>query len=117
MRTLAHLERDSAKHGVALTVGELDVRRADRQRPLPQTGSRRRLDDLDREVEHREDLAPSGDGGLGFAVHLGEVGKHVEEHVGQKQERTHPSERESPPKAERGAEHDDQRERRRVEDR
>ena len=39
------------------------------------------LDDLDRQVEHRQDLAPARDRGLRLGVDLGQVDEHVQEDV------------------------------------
>ena len=77
----------------------------------------RGLDDLDREVDDREDLPPARDRGLRVAVDLREVGEHVQEHVRQEQERGDASERESPIRSERRSEQHDHRHGDRVEER
>ena len=56
--------------------------------------------DLDRQVEHREDLPPPRDRRLGFGVDLRQVLEHAEEHVTEEQEGRHRAEPEPPFRAE-----------------
>ncbi len=89
----------------------------DGERAAGQFHAGRGLDDLDRQVEHGQDLAPTRDRGLRLGVDLGQVGEHVQEDVGEEQERGDLPEREAPGGAVGGAEHDHHGERHRVEDR
>ena len=79
---------DVSEHRGAVAVAEGhvvhgDVERAVGRQPHAVVG----LLDLDRQIEHREDLAPAGDRGLGLGVDLGQVLEHAQEHVAEEQER------------------------------
>ena len=81
------LDVDAVQHAAAFAVRELDVRGAHRQRSRRQRRRRGRLHDVDGHVEHRDDLAPTGDRGLGLVEDLAQLRDRAEDQVREEQER------------------------------
>ena len=75
------------QHRRVAAVGEPDVRHLDGERAVREMHAVGRLDDVDRHVEHREHLAPAGDGGLGLVEDLAQLGDRDQQQVDEEHER------------------------------
>ena len=75
------------QHRRVAAVREPDVRHSHGEGAVGEMHAVDRFDDVDRHVEHREDLAPTGDRGLGLVEDLAQLADRAQHQVDQEHER------------------------------
>ena len=96
MRAGRDVDAHIVQHGRVAAVREPDVRHRHGERAVFEMYAVGGFGDVDRHVEHREDLAPSGDRGLGLVEDLAQLADRAQQEVDQEHERDDLADVESP---------------------